>query len=364
MPSSSCSALTRRATRSMDTGTSRARQDGRHRAHARSRRRAVVRPVVRRRAGRRLRLWCAMAHSGASSTLKRIRRGDVAACARRSCTRCPRGASRTGAADDHDGGRPGRRGDRYLPIAGLRHRPADTGVGEARVRRSVRRRLGPHNPCSTQGDISLTQPSQQRATATEHTASRSTSTDTLDVLIVGAGFGGLYALHKLRGMGLKAHWCSRPHRVLAAPGGPTDIRVRASTSRAWSIRTRSPSRCSSSGIGANGMRRSQSCCATPTTLPIVSSCAATSGSTRGSRRRTSMRPRRCWRIGSDDGRRWSARFRRDGDRTAVDTQHAGVRRAAELRRPGVPFGRVAARAGGLQRRATSRWWAPDRRRCS
>ena len=35
-------------------------------------------------------------------------------------------------------------------------------------------------------------------------SSSSEISDTLDVLIVGAGFGGLYALHKLRGMGLKA----------------------------------------------------------------------------------------------------------------------------------------------------------------
>ena len=31
----------------------------------------------------------------------------------------------------------------------------------------------------------------------------STARDALDVLIVGAGFGGLYGLHKLRSLGLK-----------------------------------------------------------------------------------------------------------------------------------------------------------------
>ena len=50
----------------------------------------------------------------------------------------------------------------------------------------------------------MTPPTQQRAATAERTASSPPSSETLDVLIVGAGFGGLYALHKLRGMGLKA----------------------------------------------------------------------------------------------------------------------------------------------------------------
>ncbi|MGX7874556.1 NAD(P)-binding protein [Mesorhizobium sp. ORM6] len=63
----------------------------------------------------------------------------------------------------------------------------------------------------------------------------------VDVVIVGAGFGGLYAIHRLRGMGLS---------VLALEAG-SDIGGtwfwnrypgRAATSPALSIPTRSPKR--------------------------------------------------------------------------------------------------------------------------
>jgi cyclohexanone monooxygenase len=50
----------------------------------------------------------------------------------------------------------------------------------------------------------MTPPRQQREATAERTAASPPSSETLDVLIVGAGFGGLYALHKLRGIGLKA----------------------------------------------------------------------------------------------------------------------------------------------------------------
>ena len=59
----------------------------------------------------------------------------------------------------------------------------------------------------------------------------------LDVLIVGAGFGGLYMLHKARPWA-STRWCSKRRPASAAPGTTTAIPARASTSRAWSTRSR------------------------------------------------------------------------------------------------------------------------------
>ena len=70
----------------------------------------------------------------------------------------------------------------------------------------------------------------------------------LDVVVVGAGFAGLYMLHRLRGLGLR-RGCSRPAAASAAPGTGTATRARAATSRAWTTRTRSPTSSSRSGSG-------------------------------------------------------------------------------------------------------------------
>ena len=69
-----------------------------------------------------------------------------------------------------------------------------------------------------------------------------------DAVIVGAGFAGLYMLHRLRGLGLSAR-VSRPATASAAPGTGTATPARAATSRASSTRTRSPTSSSRSGSG-------------------------------------------------------------------------------------------------------------------
>ena len=75
-----------------------------------------------------------------------------------------------------------------------------------------------------------------------------------DAVIVGAGFAGLYMLHRLRGLGLRRA-CSRPATTSAAPGTGTAIPARAATSRAWTTPTRSPTSCSRSGTWTRALRR-------------------------------------------------------------------------------------------------------------
>ena len=70
-----------------------------------------------------------------------------------------------------------------------------------------------------------------------------------DVIVIGAGFGGLYALHKLREIGLTARVLEMGE-ALAARGTGTAIRARASTSKASSTPTASPRKSSTSGTGA------------------------------------------------------------------------------------------------------------------
>ena len=102
----------------------------------------------------------------------------------------------------------------------------------------------------------------------------------VDVVIVGAGFAGLYMLHRLRGLGMsavvfEARSRCRRHLVLEPLPG-----------RALRRREHAVFLLVLAGIAA-GMAveravrlRSPKSCAMPTTSPTGSTCAATSGSTR------------------------------------------------------------------------------------
>ena len=83
----------------------------------------------------------------------------------------------------------------------------------------------------------------------------------LDVVVVGAGFAGLYASYMLREKGLAFQVLEAARGSRVAPGTGTAIRGHAATSRALTTRTPSPTRSTRSGNGANGMRRSPRSCA-------------------------------------------------------------------------------------------------------
>ena len=110
-----------------------------------------------------------------------------------------------------------------------------------------------------------------------------------DAVVVGAGFAGLYMLHRLRGLGLSA-------RVLEAgdgvggtwywnryPGARCDIE---SMAYSYSLLRRAAAGVDS---GASATRRSRRSCATSSTSPTASTCGATSSSRRASPQRASTR---------------------------------------------------------------------------
>src|SRR6516162_724454 len=76
------------------------------------------------------------------------------------------------------------------------------------------------------------------------------STADFDAVIVGAGFAGLYMLHRLRKLGFSAKF-TRLAQVWAVPGFGTATPARAATSKVWSTRIPSPKSCSGSGGGRN-----------------------------------------------------------------------------------------------------------------
>ena len=78
-----------------------------------------------------------------------------------------------------------------------------------------------------------------------------------DALVIGAGFSGLYALHRLRELGLRAVHASRGPTTSVAPGCSTATPAPAATSRASSTPTASPTRSSRSGTGPRPCRPSR-----------------------------------------------------------------------------------------------------------
>ena len=85
-----------------------------------------------------------------------------------------------------------------------------------------------------------------------------------DVVIVGAGFAGLYMLHRLRGLGDDGRGSTSRAAMSAAPGTGTAIPARAATSRACSIPTPSTRNCSRTGTGRSATPRSPRSWPTPT----------------------------------------------------------------------------------------------------
>ena len=102
-------------------------------------------------------------------------------------------------------------------------------------------------------------------------------TPTLDVAIVGAGFGGMYMLYKLRDLGFKTR-VYEAGTMSAARGTGTGIRARDATSKAWNIPMRSLTSCSRSGNGRSVMRGRNPFWNTPSTSRTGLTFAATSSS--------------------------------------------------------------------------------------
>ncbi len=133
------------------------------------------------------------------------------------------------------------------------------------------------------------------------------ATASYDAIIIGAGISGMYQLHRLRGLGLRA----RVFEAGAGVGGTwywNRYPGRGSIPRAGPTATPSPRRSCASGSGASTSRPSRRRCATATSSPTSSISAATSSSTAGSRPRSTTRPPTEWEIESEDGRQARAQF--------------------------------------------------------
>ena len=170
-----------------------------------------------------------------------------------------------------------------------------------------------------------------------------TSTDKFDAVIIGAGFSGLYMLHRLRQLGPARAGCTRPATASAARGTGTATRAPGATRRATSTATRSPRSCCRSGTGPSGSRRRTRSCATSTSSPTGSTCAPTSSSRRGwSPPSTTTRPSGGMST-TDAGDRGRSALRRDRRRLDLGRQRPRHPRARHVRRTLVPHRPVAAR---------------------
>ena len=114
------------------------------------------------------------------------------------------------------------------------------------------------------------------------TAAEQGRTGDVDAVVIGAGFSGLYMLHKLRDeMGLTAG-CSRPAAASAGRGTGTGTRAPAATPTATSTASCSTRSCGRSGSGASAIPSSTRSAPTSSTSPSATTCAGTSPSTRES----------------------------------------------------------------------------------
>ena len=102
----------------------------------------------------------------------------------------------------------------------------------------------------------------------------------IDVVIVGAGFGGMYMLHRLRGLGMSAIVFDVAGGV-GGTGTGTATPAPGATSKACNTPTRSRKNCSRNGSGARCSPVSRRSCVMPTMSPIGWTCGVTCGSRPG-----------------------------------------------------------------------------------
>ena len=172
----------------------------------------------------------------------------------------------------------------------------------------------------------------------------------LDAIVVGAGASGLYLLRRLRDdLKLDVRVIDEAGDVGGTwywnryPGARCDI-------ESLPTRTRSPTSCSRSGAGRSATPRSRRSCATCSTWPTASTCAATSTSRRASSPPSGTRTSAAGRS-RPPRRRPHRALRRHGDRLPVRAPHARHPGVGALRRRGVPHRALAARGRRRPRQA-------------
>jgi hypothetical protein len=173
-----------------------------------------------------------------------------------------------------------------------------------------------------------------------------TPPEALDLLIVGAGFGGLYMLHTARQPGctalvveaarrrgrhlvpqpLSRRACRRPE-----PGVLVSVRRGAAAGLALDRALR---------------RRSPNCWPMPTTWPTASTCVTQHPAEHPHDAGALGRRRRCWRAAQDTAPAAAATVHGDGHRPAVHAQPARLR-GPGLQGPRAAHGGLAARAGDV-----------------
>ncbi len=99
--------------------------------------------------------------------------------------------------------------------------------------------------------------------------------DTVEVAVIGGGFGGLMMGGRLREAGFDDIRVIDKVAISAAPGTGTAIRARAATLKACNIPIPFPKNCSRNGTGPNGFPPSRKSWNTPIMSPTGSSRAAT-----------------------------------------------------------------------------------------
>jgi hypothetical protein len=128
----------------------------------------------------------------------------------------------------------------------------------------------------------------------------------VDVLVIGAGFSGLYMLQRLRQLGMRNRVLEKAENV----GGTcfsTDTPAQGATSRASNTPTASPTRSSRSGFGPSRCRLNPKSRPISTSWPTGSTCVATFNSAPGSLRWHSTKTPACGRFAPKPAERFGCR---------------------------------------------------------
>ncbi len=175
-----------------------------------------------------------------------------------------------------------------------------------------------------------------------------------DVLVVGAGFAGMYAVHRFRELGLSVKALEAGSDVGGTwywnryPGARCDV-PSLEYSYGFSRGTRA-----GMGLAGGVLGAGQTSCATRTMSPTSSICGATCSSTRASSRSSGRTTTQRWRLTSEAGETFEAPFcvMATGCLSVpVEPKNSGRRRFS---RRGLSHRPLAARAGRSRRQTRRR----------